>query len=35
MRAGGSKAVTFNHVSLDTRAHIEVNNLYAWFGVQV
>ncbi|WP_337911743.1 hypothetical protein, partial [Vibrio cholerae] len=31
----GSKAVAFNHVSLDTLAHIEVNNLYEWFGVQV
>ncbi|WP_206752692.1 hypothetical protein, partial [Vibrio cholerae] len=31
----GSKAVAFNHVSLDTLAHIEVNNLYEWFGVQI
>ncbi|EGR1860884.1 hypothetical protein D3O62_19395, partial [Vibrio cholerae] len=31
----GSKAVAFNHISLDTLAHIEVNNLYEWFGVQV
>ncbi|EEX67067.1 hypothetical protein VCJ_000694 [Vibrio metoecus] len=31
----GSKAVAFNHVSLDTLAHIEANNLYEWFGVQV
>lgn len=36
MRAkGGGKAVAFNHVSLDTLAHIDVNNLYKWFGVQV
>lgn len=31
----GGKAVAFNHVSLDTLAHIEVNSLYEWFGVQV
>lgn len=29
----GSKAVAFNHVSLDTLAHIDMNNLYEWFGV--